>query len=380
MLGPGDHHRLGRMRDDGGVGLRARGRHRAATPPRAPRRRPGPPRRSSPRGPRVVGVAALSVLLAGAAVVATARPGSEPAAQARPAPSAAPGPPSAAWASGAAAPRTASPVAPSRAPLVRQAPSQAGVETVVWQGVQRRAVTSRPLGQQGPLPLVLMLHGRASNPHGEQRRTGLSDLAARGAAVVAYPEALGTSWDAGRCCDAATADDSGFLVALVRQLVEENVADPRRVYAVGFSTGAMMALRLACDQPDLLAGVGSVGGVLVADCPATLRVPLIAVHSRLDPLVPLRGTAHSRLGGVALPGVGDVVERWRKRDGCTGRLYAAPVSVVAGTEVRDVAGCPAGGAVRLLLTTAPAHVWPQAADGLDASAALWGFLAQQARV
>lgn len=268
-------------------------------------------------------------------------------------------------------------LAPPRSAPPAPAAVLAGVETLTWAGVPRRAVTARPPAQQGPLPLVLVLHGRASNPHGEQRRTHLDELAARGEALVVYPEALGPSWNAGRCCDGAATDDSGFLAALTARLVAQQAADPHRVYAVGFSTGAMMAYRFACDRPDLLAGIGSVGGVLVSGCPVSLRVPLVDVHSRQDPLVPLRGTTRSALSGIPLPGVGDVVDTWRRRTGCGGRLYAAEVARDGAAELRDVSGCPPGGAVRLLLTMQRGHVWPQAGDGLDASVVLWTFLREQ---
>lgn len=355
-----------------------RGRHRRDMPP--------------PRRPWLLPAALVVLVVAtGGAVAAgaTAGTGAGSSAASAPAPLAAALRASARSATGARPGATAAPTvstAPTRAP---EQPSVQpavvpGAELLTWGGVTRRALTFSPPVQTTALPLLLVLHGRASNPHGEERRTAFDALAASGDAVVAYPEAVGPSWNAGACCDGAQADDSGFLVALTQRLVAQGVVDPARVYAVGFSTGGMMAYRLACDAPGLLAGVGSVGGVLLTPCPAALRVPLVDIHSRLDPLVPLRGTRSSRtLGGIALPGVGDVVDGWRRRTGCTGRLYAAAVVPVGSpehpVELRDVRGCAAGAAVRLYLTTAHAHVWPQAADGLDASAVVWDFLRRQRR-
>jgi len=354
-----------------------RGRHRA-------QRRVRRPRWLLPGGLAVALVATVASL-----AMAAGRPVGRP-----------PGPPGAAApASGPRPPATptitaARPLSPA-APAASGSPAYgspayalpagvaAGAVSVTWQGVTRRAVTSRPAGQRTPLPTVLVLHGRGSSALGEQRRTHLDALAARGEAVVVYPPAAGPSWDAGSCCSGAAADDSGYLNALTATLISQGLTDRRRVYAVGFSVGAMMAFRLACDHPTLLAGIGSVGGVLTTACPASLRVPLVDVHSRRDPLVPIGGTTRSALSGLPLPAIGDVVEAWRRRTGCTGRLYATPVRALGGAgypvEVRDVPGCPPGGAVRLLLTQDRAHRWPQAAQGLDTTGQLWSFLRMQQR-
>ena len=39
-------------------------------------------------------------------------------------------------------------------------------------------------------------------------------------------------------------------------LVRRGVADPNRIYLSGISNGGVMALRLACDTPELFAAVG----------------------------------------------------------------------------------------------------------------------------
>lgn len=271
-------------------------------------------------------------------------------------------------------------VTPPPAVTVAPAPPVHGEEQLSWAGIQRSAATWKPARQTAPMPLLLVLAGRRSSPLGEQLRTHLDDLARQGRAVVVFPRQLGRSWNAGVCCDASTSDDSGFLAALVRQLVQERVVDPHRVYASGFSVGGMMAYRLACDHPTLLAGVASVGGVEVAPCPAHFRVPLLEIHSRLDTEVPLAGTRSSDLTGPAmtgLPAVGAALQNWRIRNGCASNLYVGHATHAGPLEIRDVRGCPPGATVRLVQTLGASHAW--SAPGTDTSAMVWQFLAAQAR-
>ena len=79
--------------------------------------------------------------------------------------------------------------------------------------------------------------------------------------MIAYPDGLDRTWNAGACCGPARdrgVDDVGFLDALVAALRrDDGVGD---VYAVGFSNGAMMSYAWACARPGALAGIGPVAG------------------------------------------------------------------------------------------------------------------------
>jgi phospholipase/carboxylesterase len=71
-------------------------------------------------------------------------------------------------------------------------------------------------------------------------------------------------------------------------------ADPRRVYVLGFSQGAMMALGLLQAIPDRLAGVVALSGRFAdgafdapAPAGAVARVPLFVGHGTLDDVLPI---------------------------------------------------------------------------------------------
>jgi poly(3-hydroxybutyrate) depolymerase len=50
-------------------------------------------------------------------------------------------------------------------------------------------------------------------------------------------------------------DDVAFARALVAKLQTQACIDPKRIYAVGYSLGGGMSIKLACDAADLFAAV-----------------------------------------------------------------------------------------------------------------------------
>jgi pimeloyl-ACP methyl ester carboxylesterase len=57
-------------------------------------------------------------------------------------------------------------------------------------------------------------------------------------------------------------DDLRFLAALIDALVAELGVDRGRVFAAGFSNGASIVYRLACERPELVAAAAPVAGAL----------------------------------------------------------------------------------------------------------------------
>jgi len=145
----------------------------------------------------------------------------------------------------------------------------------------------------GQPPLVLVLGGVGNSAENMVSATEFDRQASVGNFIAAYPEGLGLTWNAGFCCASGTTsgvDDVAFLSQLIDRLVSEHDADPERVYATGVSAGAMMAYRLACERPGLIAGVGSVAGAMILDrCKPEQSVPVIEIHGTEDQLVPYKG-------------------------------------------------------------------------------------------
>jgi polyhydroxybutyrate depolymerase len=233
-------------------------------------------------------------------------------------------------------------------------------------GVTRGAILDAAPGLRGA-PVLIALHGGIGGASIIRRRAGVS-LAARGWAVL-WPEADG-AWNDGRLCGGApcdTADDVGFLRALVGRLAEEGIADPARVFVAGPSIGGMMTLRLMCDAPDLVAGVAVAIASLPTglDCPAGPAVPALVIHSTADEIVPPGG---GRIGGEGLfmrergsvRPVEDMMALLAARNGCAG-VAGAPLpdrDPADGSTVlrRDFTGCAAP--LTHYVVQDGGHTWP----------------------
>ena len=109
----------------------------------------------------------------------------------------------------------------------------------------------------GSPALVLAFHGVPSGPEEIRAITAFDGLADRDGFVVAYPRAVDDWWTGCTNCNSQAfllnIDDVGFVRALIRQLEVDAGIDPGRVYAAGFSNGALFVQRLACDSADRIA-------------------------------------------------------------------------------------------------------------------------------
>ncbi|WLW53294.1 alpha/beta hydrolase family esterase [Streptomyces sp. YU58] len=144
-------------------------------------------------------------------------------------------------------------------------------------------------------PLVIAFHGRGGTAPELREQSRLDRSAKARGMVIAYPEGLDKAWAAGTQATPQRPDpdlDVRFTEALIAELVRDQRADPERVYVTGFSMGGSMALRMAADRPDLLAGAAAVSGELptgAAEVRPTGTVPVMIVYGTDDAVRPIDG-------------------------------------------------------------------------------------------
>ncbi len=193
-------------------------------------------------------------------------------------------------------------------------------------------------------PVIVMLSGIYSTVADEISRDRLVNYAAAGKAEVIYPVAFDESWNAIGCCGKAAADnvnDLAFLKALVATV---DPGHARPVYIVGYSNGARMAYRVACDDPGLFDGYATVKGVPTAGCSIRQPVNLVLLASVNDPEVPYK-------------------------PGDKGSTTEVPVTTLV-TQLHTAEKCPAASTAtrsgEMTLTT-----WPGCAGGTRFGSAVW---------
>ena len=226
--------------------------------------------------------------------------------------------------------------------------------TFFHDGQNREFVLHVPQGLLAPAPLVVALHAHSQEPKHIRAYSRLEQLADEEGFVVAFPEGAAGSWNAGLCCfpgSTKKVDDIAYLdevIALAQKLAP---IDAARINLTGGSNGAMMALRYACERPQLVASVAVVSGPLVAPCPLKEPVPVLFVQGGKDTVVPLNGGRNKFLG-VTFPALVPSLEPFRK----------------------------AGGDVKVLVIPRAGHEWmTRAKHGFDATRGLWTFMRDHPR-
>ena len=171
----------------------------------------------------------------------------------------------------------------------------------------------------GPVPLVVALHGGTGSGRQFERSSGFDAQADEHGFIVVYPDGVGAgddetqlrTWNAGGCCGPAVrkdVDDVGFVRQLIDEMVERYSIDPARVFAVGHSNGGFMSYRLACELSDRIAAVGlQAGGLMIDECAPERPGSLLHIHGAEDTNVPLEGGVGSGIAGVEFPPVADSI-------------------------------------------------------------------------
>jgi polyhydroxybutyrate depolymerase len=174
--------------------------------------------------------------------------------------------------------------------------------TMTWtvEGATRTALVFAPPQAAGvaahKLPLVFAFHG-----HG-----GTSQTAAVGMhlqtvwpeAVIVYPQGLKTrskidpagnqyGWQMEQGQVGLHDRDLKFFDAMLTGLRQQFPVDDSRIYATGFSNGAIFSYLLWAERGKVLAAVGVCNGLLAAGEHLTVPRPVVVIGGESDPLVPL---------------------------------------------------------------------------------------------
>ncbi|XVV14988.1 alpha/beta hydrolase family esterase [Actinoplanes sp. CA-131856] len=150
--------------------------------------------------------------------------------------------------------------------------------------------------------LLLVFHGskQTGAKHREFTGRAYDALAGSGTAVVVYADGHKGNWNDARRQSSFPArvddsDDVGLTRALIEKLADSHKIDRARVYAIGYSNGGQMAMRLVHEAPELIAGATVIAATmpvpedfLFAGAPA-VPLPVLLIHGTKDPIVNYQG-------------------------------------------------------------------------------------------
>jgi len=215
---------------------------------------------------------------------------------------------------------TDDPVAPGEAQeLLRR--------VIVHDGIEREYFVRLPSKTDGPVPVVLAIHGYTSTATGFEAAHGLKPHAEANGYLVVYPQGSHflvetpggstyrvTSWNdlaanlepmpegphcvadatqypcppecgsCNRCGWTSCYDDVGLISKILDEVATEFETDRERYYMLGVSNGGMMALRLACNMSDRFAAVAAIIAQLAPGraCGPTLSLPMLHLYGGRD--------------------------------------------------------------------------------------------------
>jgi polyhydroxybutyrate depolymerase len=252
---------------------------------------------------------------------------------------------------------------PTAAPAAAQAPG-CGLDPT--NGTVTRTLGDRtyelrvPQGLTGSeVPLLLSLHGFGSNGRQDEQFTGWSQFAASHNFIVAYPNGRGGpgsgSWDP----YSSTSPDVAFLRHVVDDISARWCVDPRRVHADGWSNGAVMSQRLACEAADRFASVTSYGG----------GTPTLGGGVPCNPSRPISVGLFVGQFDFTYGGLAQNVNEWRAINSCS----PTPVRTTDPHGTLDTYNCVAGTEVLGRVVSNTSHNWPSGAKGEDQRNRMWAF-------
>jgi polyhydroxybutyrate depolymerase len=239
-------------------------------------------------------------------------------------------------------------------------------------------------------PLVLDFHGTGGSPEQQSRNSEFTKLASQANFLVVNPAGKyvrapggGATWNVD--LDPKGPDDVRFVRELIAHLSKQYSIDPARIYATGFSGGARMSSRLACDLSDVIASVGLVGGIRFPErCEPAHPVAIIALHGEKDEVNHFEHRSDSPAYWPV--GVMDASTSWAKRYACD----ATPREQRLSAEVAklEYQGCKAGANLELFKLKNGRHTWPGSPGEIQAgtnpgdfsaTARIWEFFKQHPR-
>jgi polyhydroxybutyrate depolymerase len=188
---------------------------------------------------------------------------------------------------GAAGATTGGAPVPSSGCTAASAPAS-GKATIDVSGTTREYILTLPAGYdpRHPYPLIFAFHGGQYDDqwvvNGDPPQSGPYygvQAEAHDTAILVAPQALTGSWTNQNGRDVA------YVNAMVARFEAQLCVDQSRVFATGFSMGAIMTLALGCNASATFRAIAVMSGEIMNGCPDTRPIAYWASHGMSDPTI-----------------------------------------------------------------------------------------------
>ena len=226
------------------------------------------------------------------------------------------------------------------------------------------------------VPLLFNFHGYGGTSSDHLSTADMRSLADQENFLLCYPQGSSDSYGSGHWNAAlpggdnkSTADDIGFVSAMITSISSSYQVDSTRIYACGYSNGGMMSYFLGGSMSDKIAAIGSVSGSMLEGNPDPANpVPMINFHGTADYVL-------TYYGGDGSTSTTDTLSYWASRNGAS----ATPVitNMISGNlsvEKSVYSDANATNWVEHYKVINGGHVWFDLdLNGSDTNKLLWDF-------
>jgi len=286
--------------------------------------------------------------------------------------------------------------------IIRYNPAGQTVEkTIICNSLKRSYFLHVPpsLQKDKPIPMVFVFHGAEGDGTVIEQLTKFSNLADREGFIAVYPNGYWKNFNDGREPFVSRAhreniDDVAFVATLIEKISSEFPIDKQRIFATGFSNGAIFSHYLAAHLSGIIAAIAPVDGGIAELFQDKFKpekaVSVLIIQGSEDPWMPFRG------GGIIEGKFGHIIDThkaaqlWIKHNGCAGELRTGALpdtDTSDGCSVKWYSwrNCRQGTEVMLYAIEGGGHTWPNTIQYLpvkdigrmsrdfDATKLIWEF-------
>ncbi len=168
------------------------------------------------------------------------------------------------------------------------------------------------------VPLLFNFHGYGGTSSDHLSTADMRSLADQENFLLCYPQGSSDSYGSGHWNAAlpggdnkSTADDTGFVSAMITSISSSYQVDSTRIYACGYSNGGMMSYFLGGSMSEKIAAIGSVSGSMLEGNPDPANpVPIINFHGTSDYVL-------TYYGGDGSTSTNDTLSYWATKNGAS---------------------------------------------------------------
>ena len=268
--------------------------------------------------------------------------------------------------------------------LIPSSPTTQSLTSIEVDGVEREFRLSAPSSEPGTsLPLVIAFHGGTDSQEDFAQQEQFDQLGEQEKFVMAYAiaeqdrTAAEGEWFLNTA--ATSEEDNNFAEAIVDELSGSYCIDQDRLYAIGYSLGAMFTYEIACQLNHRFAATASFAGTMPVNpesCDIARGIGILHIHGKLDYIIyyhqdwEWKDGEHEGVGTMSE--VPNLIDYWAAKSSC--QAISVETSLTEEHIIHN--DCMDDAIIEHYGLQLWDHNWPGEVDGEPTYELMWNFLSQ----